>query len=103
MADSPEQGNGSGSNDRATVALVAAEVREVKAIVAGHASTSAAELKGINSRLDGLSGVPAMVADHAARIAALEKAQAWRSGTLPMVMLGVAMFIVAVITLVVSL
>lgn len=95
----PEGGNGTGSNDRATVALVAARLDEVKAIVAGHASTSAAELKSINQRLAGMVSIPQDVADLKARVAALEKAQAWRVGTLPMVLLGVAMLIVAVVTL----
>lgn len=102
MADAPDNGGGSGSNDRATVALAIAEVREIKAIVAGHAATSAAELRAINAQLTTLAGLPTTVADHGARIAALEKAQAWRAGTLPMVALGVAMLIVAIVTLAVN-
>lgn len=93
---------GTGSNDRATVALVAAEVREVKAIVAGNSDTTAAEFRGLRTVLGPLALLPVQVADLSARVTALERAAGWRLGTLPAVLIGVASLIMTIVTLVVT-
>jgi hypothetical protein len=48
----------SGSKDRATVALVAAQLGEVKAIVSGHAELTAERLEAIKERIAPLTGLP---------------------------------------------
>lgn len=54
MSDDISNGD-SGSKDRATVALVGAKVDEVKAIVAGLATTTAANFETVHTRLDSVA------------------------------------------------
>lgn len=104
-----EPENGSGSNDRATVRLVQAEVREVKAIIEGHAATSAAELRGINQRLIDLGTLASVVSDHTRDLAtlrvevqALKDDRAYRLGPQLMSRIGWVSILVAIATVVVT-
>lgn len=75
-------GNGdeSGSKDRSTVALVASEVREVKAIISGHAELTAEQLRGLGEKIKPLVEIPDRVTRIEARLDNLENNRAWARG-----------------------
>jgi hypothetical protein len=103
-----------GSKDRATVAIVAAEVREVKAIVSGHAELTTERFKNLNQRFDMFVGLPDLVTRllerskaHDARLDAhdkrfkalddaAERRREWRIGPLVQILIGLAGLLVAV-------
>lgn len=68
----------SGSKDRATVALVNAKLDEVKAIVAGHADTTAAKLDAIGEKVDALGPLADRMARLEEKVAVLWGDRSWR-------------------------
>lgn len=113
MADAPENSS-SGSNDRATVALVNAKLDTVLAKVEGHAKLTEQGFEDTQRQLDSLSGLPQVVTGvikHAEqqdkRLDALEKrlekGHEWRIGTLPLTLIAALSLAIAIITLVATL
>lgn len=64
-----------GSKDRATVALVLAEVKTVTTLVEGHKDLTKLGFENVQRQLDAVAGLPAVVAAHEQRLGGLE---AWR-------------------------
>lgn len=78
-------------------------VRTVQQQVQGLAALSESQHKDLQRQLDPLGDMPADVSDLKARVKALEESRAYRSGPLPMVLLGLVGAIVTIVTLVVTL
>lgn len=90
MAETPEQGT-----ERATVRLVVemvatvrAEVANVTTMLEGLRALTKSEHEATQRQLQDVAGVPAKVARLEERVKALEKAQAWRVGVLPLFLIG---------------
>lgn len=64
------------------MALVQSEVKEVKAIIVGHAETTAAKLDALRERLTPLAGIPERVARLEERVSHVESTKVWRRGAL---------------------
>lgn len=92
MAETPESGN-----ERATVRLVAEMVGTVLAKIDGLAKLTEAQHEATQRQLSDVAGIPAKVAQLDARVKALERAHAWRLGTLPLVVIGVLGILVTVV------
>lgn len=58
---SAQDHDGTGSKDRATVALVNAKLDEIKAIIKGNAETQTAEMKALSLRIDSVAKLPEQV------------------------------------------
>lgn len=101
-----EEPNGDLGRDRATVALVNAKIDTVLAKVQGNAETTAAHLETISTRLDSVSGLGGRMDTVEQKVSALtnsvshiEKARAYRSTTLPPILIGLASLLVAIAAL----
>ena len=100
-----------GSKDRTTVALVGAEIREVKAIITGHAELTAERLNAIRETIGPLKDVPERVtrlegqgSDHERRISDMEKGKkedrAWKRGNLPLIVTSCVGVTVSILVLI---
>lgn len=66
-----------GSRDRATVALVYAELKTVTTLVEGHKDLTKLGFENMQRQLDAVATLPAVVAGHQQRLESLEE---WRDG-----------------------
>jgi hypothetical protein len=106
-----DDGNGdSGSRDRATVALVSAQIGEVKALVEGHKALTTVGFVNVQRQLDSLVTIPERVSAleivttaQRDRINDIEKAReherGYRVGTLPMIVIGVCGLLFALLNI----
>lgn len=100
MSDNDEGKQEETNGNRATLALVSAQVGEVKAIIAGNAALTNAKLDGMSIRIDAVAKLPERVARIEERTKALEdhyNADAqYRRTNLPALLISAGAFLATV-------
>jgi len=88
-----------GDGPRATVALVSAQIGEVKALIEGHKALTAEGFVNVQRQLDAVAKTPERVARLEERVRDLESDSTWRRVNLPALLLAGASLVVAAVAL----